>query len=78
MFHSVEGDNKAGHYCIISWQCEGLENAVFDAVQYPGMTDRRDEFIASSQCAPIMGCFTALKVTIRLDTIASYHGSVKG
>jgi hypothetical protein len=49
MFHSVEGDNKAGHYCIISWQCEGLENAVFDAAQNLGMTACTEELIASSQ-----------------------------
>jgi hypothetical protein len=60
----------AEHYCMISWQCEWPENALSDAAHYPGMTASTEGLIASSQCAPIMGRFTALQVTLWLNTIA--------
>jgi hypothetical protein len=60
----------AEQYCMISWQCEWPENAVSDAAQSPGMSASTEGQIASSQCAAIMGCFTALEVKIWLNSIA--------
>jgi hypothetical protein len=42
------------------------------------MTASREGLIASSQCAPVMEGFTALKVTLWLKSIASSHGSENG